>query len=91
VSLFLFTKSDKPVQERPNERQLRNKIFRICGVIMVLAMAVIGAGAIGVIEVDFYEEHHLIFWMEAAAVESFGFSRRIKGGSFKKLIYRLSR
>lgn len=91
MSFFLFTKSDKPVDERPKEKQFRNKIFRTCGVVMMLAMAVIGAGAIEVIDVDFYNKHHLTFWMEAIAVESFGFSWLIKGGSFKKVIYRLSR
>jgi uncharacterized membrane protein YiaA len=91
MSFFLFTKSDKSVEERPKEKQIRNRIFRICSVIMVLAMAVIVAGAIGFMNADFYNEQHLTFWMEAVAVESFGFSWLIKGGSFKKVINLLSK
>lgn len=90
MSFFLFTKSDKAVEERPKEKQLRNKLFRTCGVVMVLALAVIGAGAVEVINGDFYDRHHLTFWMETVAVESFGISWLIKGGSFKKVIYLLS-
>ena len=82
MSAFLFTKSDKRVEERSKEKKFRNKIFRSCAVIMVLALLVIGAGFLEIIPADIYEGNQITFWMETIAVESFGFSWLIKGESF---------
>lgn len=82
ISAFLFTKSDKRVEERSQEKKFRNKIFRTCAVIMVLALLVMGAGFLKIIPAEVYESYQLTFWMESVAVESFGFSWIIKGESF---------
>lgn len=76
MSLFLFTKSDKLPAERTKGKKLRNKIYRICGVMMVLAMAVIVVGRINEKNeaFSFYTEYHLTYWMETVAVVFFGFS-----------------
>jgi succinate-acetate transporter protein len=56
-----------------------------CGVIMIIAMAVIFLGGFcKLIPEDFYQNHQLTFWMEALAVESFGFSWLIKGETLFK-------
>jgi hypothetical protein len=85
MSLFLFTKSKElNPEERPAEKQLRNKIFRTCGGIMVAAMLIILIGGFfEVIPEEIYERYRLTFTMETVAVESFGISWLIKGGSFK--------
>ncbi|WP_169704864.1 hypothetical protein [Runella slithyformis] len=89
MSLFLFTKSKENNPEaRPREKQLRNKIFRICGGIMIIAMLVILIGGLfEAIPTEVYERYRLTFTMETVAVESFGLSWLIKGGSFRRLMY----
>jgi len=84
MSLFLFTKSSLTPKERGKEKRTRNRIYRTCGVIMIAAILVMGAGAIGLIPKDTYEGYQLTFWMETIAVESFGFSWLIKGETFFK-------
>ena len=78
MSFFLFTRSDKPAADRTPAKKLRNKIYRFCGVMMVLAILVIFAGFLGCINEPFYTDHHLTFWMETVAVEFFGLSWLIK-------------
>jgi len=79
MSLFLFTKSDKLPSHRGSQKKTRNRIYRVCGVLMIIAMLVIGAGAVGLIPHTFYREYCLTYWMETLAVESFGFSWLVKG------------
>jgi len=84
MSLFLFTKSDKKAIDRGPRKKLRNRIYRTCGVIMTLALLIIFLGFLKVIPTEFYEKNHLTFWMEAVAIESFGFSWLIKGNTLFK-------
>jgi hypothetical protein len=85
MSLFLFTKSDKPATVRGSEKITRNRIFRICGVIMILAMLVMFFGGfLGLIPEETYNSNQITFWMEAVAVEAFGFSWLVKGETLFK-------
>lgn len=85
MSIFLFTKSNKSVARRGEMKIIRNRIYRTCGVIMIAAIAIIFIGGfLGLIPEDFYKDHQLTFWMEAVAVESFGFSWLIKGEALFK-------
>ncbi len=79
MSLFLFTKSDKAPSQRTVNKKIRNRIYRVCGVIMIAAVLVIILGFKDVIPADFYYKNNLTFWMETVAVESFGFSWLVKG------------
>lgn len=79
MSIFLFTKSDKPnIQARGRNKRRRNRIFRTCGVIMVIAILVILGNFLGLISDDLFCKYHLTFWMETLAVESFGVSWLVK-------------
>ncbi|MDT0678515.1 hypothetical protein [Autumnicola musiva] len=85
MSICLFTKSNQTKDERGTKKILRNRIYRVCGVIMIVSMAVIFLGDFcGMIPEDFYQEHQLTFWMEALAVECFGFSWLVKGETIFK-------
>lgn len=85
MSLFLFTKSDKGEQERGPGKITRNRIYRTCGVVMVVALLVIFLGGfLDWIPGDIYDKNHLTFWMEAVAVEAFGFSWLVKGETLFK-------
>jgi succinate dehydrogenase hydrophobic anchor subunit len=78
MSLFIFTKSNKSPELRGRQKRRRNRIFRTCGTIMVLALLVILANPLGIISNDTFEKYHLMFWMETIAVESFGVSWLVK-------------
>ncbi len=84
MSLFLFTKSDKSPQQRGSKKIIRNRIYSVCGFLMIGAILVIGAGFFELISKTFYDDHQLTFWMETVAVESFGFSWLIKGETLFK-------
>ena len=85
MSLFLFTKSNKPVRSRSLNKIIRNRIYRICGVIMVIAIIIIFLGEfLNLISPEFYRNNQITFWMETLAVEAFGFSWLIKGETLFK-------
>jgi hypothetical protein len=80
MSLFLFTKSNKPVNNRGQRKIIRNAIYRICGILMLVAIGVMFFGGyLEWIPPTLYADNHLTFWMETLAVESFGFSWLVKG------------
>ena len=84
MSLFLFTRSNKSTKNRGRQKRRRNRVYRTCGGLMVLALLVM-MGGIGLNWFQpFYGEHHLTFWMETLAVESFGFSWFVKGEAILK-------
>ncbi len=79
MSIFLFTKSNKPPKARGSKKILRNRIYRVCGALMIIAMAVMALAAMDVLPKTYLDDYHLTFWMETLAVESFGFSWLVKG------------
>ena len=84
MSIFLFTRSDKSKQQRGLRKIWRNRIYRICGFGMLLAISVIALKALGLIDLDFYKNHKLTFWMEVVALELFGISWLVKAETFLK-------
>jgi hypothetical protein len=79
VMSFLFTRVEGPMG-KTERKKTRNHIYVFCGVMIVAALAVVAMRAIGiVIDKDFYDEHHLTFWMESVAIEFFGISWLVKG------------
>jgi membrane protease YdiL (CAAX protease family) len=79
MSFLLFTKSNKLKGHRGQKKVIRNRIFRVCTGLVVLSLIIILLGFTGVINEDFYNANQLTFWMETAAVESFGFAWLNKG------------
>ena len=84
MSIFLFTKSDKSPETRGKKKIIRNRIFRTCGITILVAISIILAGTLKIIPEEFYEQYRLTFWMEVVAIESFGISWLIKGNTFFK-------
>ncbi len=85
MSIFIFTKSDKSPEKRGTRKIVRNRIYKICGIIMLLAIAIVFLEEIfDLIPENPYKDNQLIFWMEVLAVESFGFSWLIKGKTIFK-------
>ncbi|MFT7553510.1 MAG: hypothetical protein ACI9BV_003845, partial [Rhodothermales bacterium] len=81
-ALFLFTKSSPGIQPTRAKR-IRNKIYRICGVTMLLCIA-----GIGVFQGWFADSEiataHPVFWLESLALWAFGWSWFVKGETLVK-------
>ncbi len=82
MSFFLFTKSNVTPTQRGRKKIIRNRIYRICAIIMFAALFTAFAGFLNIIPSDFYDSHNLTFWMETITVEAFGFSWLVKGEVF---------
>lgn len=69
ISLFTFTASDKPPEAQTAFRRRSNAIYRICGWVILGALALIGA-------LKFLASGFgtAIFWLEAVAIWAFAFS-----------------
>jgi succinate dehydrogenase hydrophobic anchor subunit len=84
MSLFLFTKSNKSPSERGSKKIIRNRIYRTCGVLTVLAILILFAGSLKIIPSEYFKQYPLTFWMETIAIESFGFAWLVKGETLFK-------
>lgn len=83
-SLCLFTKTGQTTQPTPKKLQ-RNKVYRICGYIMLTAIALMvlhGMLPAGVKES--LRALHPVFWLESVAVVAFGMSWLTKGEALLK-------
>lgn len=83
MSFFIFTKSDLPPEKRSNSKKKRNGIFRLCGVMIMLAISVLGLNLLfdnKWISIKTAEEINLTFWMEVIALEFFALSWFTKAG-----------
>lgn len=83
MAFFVFAYSKKEMAEANDTAVLqrmkqRNFIYRLCGTLMVLAVAFVLWGD-KLVGADTYKAYHLTFWMETLAVEAFGFSWLLRG------------
>jgi cytochrome bd-type quinol oxidase subunit 2 len=76
MSLFLFTKSKG---KKSNRKRARNRIYRICGAIMLLAIATIAVYGLSGKSGAAYAKYHPVFWLEWVALLAFGTSWLVKG------------
>jgi hypothetical protein len=85
MSLFVFTNDNKeklihePQSCTPSKVKQQNIVYRICGIIMILALLIIVIGSFNTPFKPIYNANNLTFWMETIAVEAFGFSWLVKG------------
>ncbi|WP_281323737.1 hypothetical protein [Flavobacterium sp. IMCC34518] len=84
MSFFLFTKSNKDPEQRGTKKNIRNRIYRTCGILMVLAVLILFAGSLNIVPQTFFSTFQLTFWMETLAIESFGFAWLVKGETLFK-------
>ena len=76
-SIFLFTKSagEKPY---PPRKRARNRIYRVCGIVMLLCIVLIGVFKIWLADTPIADLKP-VFWLEALALWAFGISWFTKG------------
>ncbi|RXK58325.1 hypothetical protein ESA94_16925 [Lacibacter luteus] len=84
MSLFLFP-HPKDVTKM-QKKKLRNTIYRICGVLMLLFLAVLlFCFLTKKTNTEWYFNAKITYWMEALAVWSFGISWMVKGSIVKPI------
>ncbi len=75
MSAFLFTKSRG---SKTKEKMIRNKVFVICGIIILLSIVLIGLyGIFG--KESSLKNYKPVFWLEWLALLAFGISWLVKG------------
>jgi uncharacterized protein YacL len=74
-SIYLFRKSG-PGVVRTKQKDSRNRVYLICGIIMILCIAGIALSMIFFVPAS--QSYHLVFWFESLALMSFGFSWVVK-------------
>ena len=76
-SYFIFTRTD-PAGRPPTARKLlRNRVYRVCGVVVFGCL--VGAGVTGMLPGDPLGQLHPLFWFETLAGLAFGAAWLIKG------------
>jgi hypothetical protein len=76
---FIFTLPPLPKEQREPRKLLRNKIYRICGVMIVVSL-VLSPILDLTLSAAVRARIHPLFWLESIAVWAFSFSWLVKGG-----------
>jgi hypothetical protein len=74
-SVYLFRKSD-PAKKCTRQKNNRNRIYLICGIIMIACIAGIAVSMLFL--ENFGKPLHLVFWLESIALIAFGISWIVK-------------
>lgn len=83
MSLFLFTKSNKTKSDISIEKKIRNIIYRVCGIIMIICIIIIAIITM-LPKNSNINKYSPVFWLETIALFAFGISWLIKGKSLFK-------
>jgi hypothetical protein len=84
MCIFLFTKSNKSVENRGSKKNIRNLIYRICGVVIIISILIPFTGFLEIIPKIYFKTYPITFWAETIAVECFGFAWLVKGETLFK-------
>jgi hypothetical protein len=76
ISLFRFTKSSGHMTKK---KKSRNTIYRICGIAMLVFIALIAVYSIWEGELTGWAQYKPVFWLETLALIAFGISWLVKG------------
>jgi hypothetical protein len=82
LSIWVFAYSKQAIARASptaaRRMRQRNLVYRLCGMLMLLAILLVFIGD-RLVGKDFYDAYHLTFWLEVVAVESFGISWLLRG------------
>lgn len=81
-SIWLFTKSDRPVRKH-SRKYYRNIVYRVCGIVILACMAALVPVMI-FCSADFMNRTYIILALEIIMLFAFGASWLVKGGSLLK-------
>ena len=79
-SIYLFRKTP-PDKKMTTEKKFRNRVYLICGIIMILCILGI-AISFYLLKDSISKKYHLVYWFESLALVSFGISWITKSESF---------
>lgn len=79
-AIWLFRRSDTPRAERGGEKRWKNRLFLVCGIVMI--GAILWAASSLVTDAP-------IFWAEVIALWAFALSWLVKGGAHRPILRRL--
>ncbi|MEV4311235.1 hypothetical protein [Actinocrispum sp. NPDC049592] len=82
VFCFRFTLKEQDPLPDPQRKQLRNRIYITCGVVILVCLALIAL--FGWVLENWAEPAHPVLWLEALATVAFGWSWFIKGKTLWK-------
>mgnify|MGYP006313488141 FL=1 len=80
--LVLFVKTD-PGKPMTDEKRTRNRLYRLCGGLILVCIAGIGIAKLALPE-TFVARYDPVFWLESTAVVAFGLSWLVKGEAILK-------
>lgn len=76
ISLFQFTKSRGTMSP---EKKIRNRIYRVCGILIFVCIALIAVYKLGEAQFTALAPYKPVFWLEWIALLAFGMSWLVKG------------
>lgn len=76
-SLYLFRKTSG-VKKVTKQKVVRNRVYVTCGIIMIVCIIGIALASLGLMGAA-ASKYKIVFWLEAVALSSFGFSWIVKG------------
>ena len=79
-SIYLFRKTN-PNKEITTEKKYRNRVYLICGIIMIVCIVAIAISLL-VLDTSVSGKYKLVYWFESIALISFGISWITKSESF---------
>lgn len=83
MTLFLFTKTDKVVMSE--RKQKRNRVYKVCGTIMAVSvLALLAQAPLSKETKDLLASFRYTYWLETAAIVSFGIAWLTKGEAILK-------
>ena len=82
LAIFEFTKSDTSEDQQTELKKSRNRIYRICGIVMLICLVLIAACVLIPRLETALDGLHPVLWLETVALLAFGFSWLIKGEMF---------
>ncbi len=80
---FLFTRSNLPGTAQTDRKKLRNGIYRICGVVILICLVLCVVSTF-LLPDSFVNDVHPLFYLESLAIISFGVGWFIKGETILK-------
>jgi len=85
ISYFIFTKSNKSIEEQGKKKLARNRVYKTCGIIISICILILLVyNIVCKVKTDF-KINTLTFWMETFMLWAFGTSWLVKGEGIKIL------
>jgi len=79
IAIKVFTKSKEEPGKRPADKVRRNRLYRTCGVTIIVCILVISGSFFIPSLLPYYTKFNLVYWFEFIALVAFGVCWMVKG------------